>query len=163
MPGVDDADLRMTYCAFVVCALLDDWSCIDLPRAISYIHRCRVRTAPHPPPLYIPPHTDSARVVNRRTKADTDRHQMANHSADQHTAHSQRCTSHHKHNKVSSLQNGARRYAGSYRRKRQCSSGEALQDARTSCQMRVTGSGAVPRSPYAPLPYPSLPTYLTGP
>ena len=51
MPGVDDADLRMTYCAFVVCALLDDWSCIDLPRAISYIHRCRVRT---PSPLYIP-------------------------------------------------------------------------------------------------------------
>lgn len=41
MPGADDADLRMTYCAFVVCALLDDWSCIDLPRALSYIHRCR--------------------------------------------------------------------------------------------------------------------------
>lgn len=41
MPGADDADLRMTYCAFVVCALLGDWSCIDLPRAISYIHRCR--------------------------------------------------------------------------------------------------------------------------
>jgi Prenyltransferase and squalene oxidase repeat len=33
----------MTYCAFVVCALLDDWSCIDLPRALSYIQRCRVR------------------------------------------------------------------------------------------------------------------------
>jgi geranylgeranyl transferase type-1 subunit beta len=43
MPGADDADLRMTYCAFVVCALLGDWSCIDLPRALSYIHRCRVR------------------------------------------------------------------------------------------------------------------------
>ncbi len=49
MPGVDDADLRMTYCAFVVCALLDDWSCIDLSRALSYIHRCRVRI-PSPPP-----------------------------------------------------------------------------------------------------------------
>jgi len=42
-PGADDADLRMTYCAFVVCALLGDWSCIDLPRALSYIHCCRVR------------------------------------------------------------------------------------------------------------------------
>jgi len=41
IPGAGDADLRMTYCAFVVCALLDDWSCIDLPRALSYIHRCR--------------------------------------------------------------------------------------------------------------------------
>lgn len=41
MPGAGDADLRMTYCAFVVCALLDDWSCIDLARALSYIHRCR--------------------------------------------------------------------------------------------------------------------------
>ncbi|KAH8982280.1 terpenoid cyclases/Protein prenyltransferase [Lactarius akahatsu] len=40
-PGAGDADLRMTYCAFVVCALLDDWSCIDLARALSYIHRCR--------------------------------------------------------------------------------------------------------------------------
>lgn len=46
MPGEDDADLRMTYCAFVVCALLGDWSCIDVPRALSYIHRCRVRGLP---------------------------------------------------------------------------------------------------------------------
>jgi len=41
IPGAGDVDLRMTYCAFVVCALLDDWSCIDLPRALSYIQRCR--------------------------------------------------------------------------------------------------------------------------
>ncbi|KAH9983703.1 terpenoid cyclases/protein prenyltransferase alpha-alpha toroid [Russula compacta] len=41
MAGAGDADLRMTYCAFVVCALLGDWSCIDLPRALSYIQRCR--------------------------------------------------------------------------------------------------------------------------
>ncbi|KAH9990286.1 terpenoid cyclases/Protein prenyltransferase [Russula vinacea] len=41
IPGAGDADLRMTYCAFVVCALLGDWSCIDLPRALSYIQRCR--------------------------------------------------------------------------------------------------------------------------
>jgi hypothetical protein len=51
MPGADDADLRMMYCAFVVCALLGDWSCIDLPRALSYIHRCRVRV----PILFYPP------------------------------------------------------------------------------------------------------------
>ena len=44
VPGADDADLRMTYCAFVVCALLDDWSCIDLPRALLFIQRCRVRS-----------------------------------------------------------------------------------------------------------------------
>lgn len=48
MPGADDADLRMTYCAFVVCALLDDWSSIDLARALSYIHRCRVASPPLP-------------------------------------------------------------------------------------------------------------------
>ncbi|KAI0298124.1 terpenoid cyclases/Protein prenyltransferase [Multifurca ochricompacta] len=41
MPGGGDADLRMTYCAFVVCALLDDWSCIDLAHALKYIQRCR--------------------------------------------------------------------------------------------------------------------------
>ena len=55
MPGAGDADLRMTYCAFVVCALLGDWSCIDLPAALSYIQRCRVRVPlPHhsiPPPM----------------------------------------------------------------------------------------------------------------
>jgi len=53
MPGADDADLRMTYCAFVVCALLGDWTCIDLPRALSYIHRCRVRVS-HSPPSLLP-------------------------------------------------------------------------------------------------------------
>lgn len=55
MPGAGDADLRMTYCAFVVCTLLDDWSCIDLPRALSHIQRCRVRV-PHPLPFLPPPH-----------------------------------------------------------------------------------------------------------
>jgi hypothetical protein len=54
-PGAGDADLRMTYCAFIVCALLGDWSCVDIPRALSYIQRCRVRVylllpspLPHP-------------------------------------------------------------------------------------------------------------------
>src|SRR5260370_15832252 len=53
MPGADDADLRMTYCAFVICALLGDWSCIDLPRALSYIHRCRVRITIHLLPPFL--------------------------------------------------------------------------------------------------------------
>jgi len=43
IPDAGDADLRMSYCAFAICALLVDWSCIDLPRALSYIQRCRVR------------------------------------------------------------------------------------------------------------------------
>ena len=53
MPGAGDADLRMTYCAFVVCALLGDWSCIDLPRALSYIQRCRVRVCLFPSAFYV--------------------------------------------------------------------------------------------------------------
>jgi geranylgeranyl transferase type-1 subunit beta len=36
----------MTDCAFIICSLLDNWSCIDLPRALSYIQRCRVRVFP---------------------------------------------------------------------------------------------------------------------
>ena len=69
MPGVDDADLRMTYCAFVVCALLDDWSCIDLPRAISYIHRCRVR---HPPLPKLIPLNLLLRAADVRRRVRTD-------------------------------------------------------------------------------------------
>lgn len=53
-PGADDPDMRMTYCAFVLCALLEDWSCINLPRALSYIHRCRVRVPPFSPLLSFP-------------------------------------------------------------------------------------------------------------
>ncbi|KAI0258818.1 terpenoid cyclases/protein prenyltransferase alpha-alpha toroid [Gloeopeniophorella convolvens] len=40
-PGAGDADLRMSYCAFVVCALLCDWSAVDVPRALAYVRRCR--------------------------------------------------------------------------------------------------------------------------
>jgi hypothetical protein len=150
MPGADDADLRMTYCAFVVCALLDNWSCIDLPRALSYIHRCRVR-------LFLPPPSSSILMQYRRTKAGTDRRQMASRSADRHTAPSQLSTSHphlHHHsnsNNTSNLPNGARRYGGSYRPSRPCSSEAVLQGARTSYQMHVTDSGAAPRFPYVPL------------
>jgi len=50
MPGADDADLRMTYCAFVVCALLGDWSCIDLHYPTSTVVVC-VSPIRHPPPL----------------------------------------------------------------------------------------------------------------
>ena len=53
-PGADDPDMRMTYCAFVLCALLEDWSCIDLPRALSYIRRCRVRVPSHHSPPFSP-------------------------------------------------------------------------------------------------------------
>ncbi|KAI0035231.1 terpenoid cyclases/protein prenyltransferase alpha-alpha toroid [Vararia minispora EC-137] len=40
-PGADDADLRMCYCAFVVCSFLNDWSGMDVTRAVDYIRRCR--------------------------------------------------------------------------------------------------------------------------
>jgi hypothetical protein len=43
IPGAEDADLRVASCAF------------GLPRAISYIDRCHVRSPPLP--------TDSARVI----------------------------------------------------------------------------------------------------
>jgi geranylgeranyl transferase type-1 subunit beta len=42
-PGTRDSDLRMCYCAFVVCSLLNDWSGMDVDRAVAYIKRCRVR------------------------------------------------------------------------------------------------------------------------
>lgn len=38
-----EADLRTTYCAFVVSSLLDDWSGMDVECAITFIRRCRVR------------------------------------------------------------------------------------------------------------------------
>ncbi|KAI0694847.1 terpenoid cyclases/Protein prenyltransferase [Earliella scabrosa] len=40
LPSGGDSDLRMLYCAFVISNLLDDWSGIDLDRAIAYINRC---------------------------------------------------------------------------------------------------------------------------
>ncbi|THH17268.1 hypothetical protein EW146_g3509 [Bondarzewia mesenterica] len=42
-PGAGDADLRMSYCAFVICTLLDDWSSVDVERALAFISRCRPR------------------------------------------------------------------------------------------------------------------------
>ncbi|CCA74772.1 related to Type I protein geranylgeranyltransferase beta subunit [Serendipita indica DSM 11827] len=32
-PSSEEYDLRMTYCAFAICAMLDDWSAIDLDKA----------------------------------------------------------------------------------------------------------------------------------
>ena len=41
-PGSDERDLRMTYCAFSICAMLGDWSAINVERAIGFIQQCRV-------------------------------------------------------------------------------------------------------------------------
>ena len=61
----------MTYCAFVVCALLGDWSCIDLPRALSYIQRCRVRVSiPSPFPF---PSTKKTLIRNAHRVSDVRR------------------------------------------------------------------------------------------
>lgn len=38
-----DSDLRTTYCAFAVSSMLDDWSGMDVDRAIGFIAACRVR------------------------------------------------------------------------------------------------------------------------
>ena len=81
-----------------------------------------------------------------------DRRRMEKQLADRHIAHSQRYTSCRPptptHN-IYSPPSGARRYAGCCRRRHRRSSEAALRGARTSCQTRVMGSGAAPRSPYA--------------
>ncbi|TBU21837.1 terpenoid cyclases/Protein prenyltransferase [Dichomitus squalens] len=40
LPTGGESDLRMTYCAFVISSLLDDWSGIDLDHALAYIDKC---------------------------------------------------------------------------------------------------------------------------
>ena len=42
LPTGGESDLRMLYCAFVISSLLDDWSGIDLDRAIAYTQSCYV-------------------------------------------------------------------------------------------------------------------------
>lgn len=42
VPGEGDADLRMTYCAFAISKMMNDWSGVDVPRALLYIRSCRV-------------------------------------------------------------------------------------------------------------------------
>ena len=39
-PGQGEADLRTVYTAFVISSMLDDWSGIDVPKALEYISRC---------------------------------------------------------------------------------------------------------------------------
>lgn len=33
----------MLYCAFVISSMLDDWSGIDIDRAVAYVRNCYVR------------------------------------------------------------------------------------------------------------------------
>ena len=49
VPNEGESDMRLVYCAFVISALLDDWSAIDVPRAVAFVKRSRVRHAilPH--------------------------------------------------------------------------------------------------------------------
>lgn len=34
-------DLRFTYCAAAICHILDDWSCIDVDKAVEFIIKCQ--------------------------------------------------------------------------------------------------------------------------
>jgi geranylgeranyl transferase type-1 subunit beta len=36
-----ETDIRMAYCAFAICAMIDDWSPIDVHKAVEWIKRCR--------------------------------------------------------------------------------------------------------------------------
>jgi len=40
-PTGGDTDLRLTYCAFVICTLLNDWSGVDVGKALEFARRCR--------------------------------------------------------------------------------------------------------------------------
>ena len=40
-PTGGDTDLRLTYCAFVISTLLDDWSGVDVEKAVHFVRRCR--------------------------------------------------------------------------------------------------------------------------
>ena len=44
MPGEGDTDLRTLYCAFSISSMLDDWSGVNLHRALDFIAACRVRS-----------------------------------------------------------------------------------------------------------------------
>ena len=43
-PTGGDTDLRLTYCAFVICTLLNDWSGVNVEKALEFVRRCRVST-----------------------------------------------------------------------------------------------------------------------
>ncbi|KAI0783426.1 terpenoid cyclases/Protein prenyltransferase [Abortiporus biennis] len=40
LPNSGDSDLREVYCAFAISSMLDDWSGVDVDRAIQYTRRC---------------------------------------------------------------------------------------------------------------------------
>ncbi|KAF9649787.1 terpenoid cyclases/Protein prenyltransferase [Thelephora ganbajun] len=40
-PTGGDTDLRLTYCAFVVSTLLNDWSGVNVEKALEFVRRCR--------------------------------------------------------------------------------------------------------------------------
>ena len=46
-PTGGDAVLRLTYCAFVICTLLNDWSGINVEKALEFARRCRVSSPCH--------------------------------------------------------------------------------------------------------------------
>ena len=66
-----DTDLRLTYYAFVICALLNDWSGVNVEKGLEFVRRCRVgvRFRVFPP---------SSRF-SRPAKAVTAPHQDAKH------------------------------------------------------------------------------------
>ena len=43
VPGSNESDLRTLYCAFAISSMLDDWSGVNVPLAISFVSTCRVR------------------------------------------------------------------------------------------------------------------------
>lgn len=43
-PSSSEADLRPLYCAFAISSMINDWSGVDIDKAIAYIHTCEVRT-----------------------------------------------------------------------------------------------------------------------
>lgn len=70
-----DSDVRTTYCAFAISSMLDDWSGVDVERAISYISTCRVRTAPSLQLQF----TTNDLPLSRLTKAVTGSRHFVNH------------------------------------------------------------------------------------
>jgi prenyltransferase beta subunit len=43
VPGSNESDLRTLYCAFAISSMLNDWSGVDVPRALAFVATCRVR------------------------------------------------------------------------------------------------------------------------
>ncbi|KIM43086.1 hypothetical protein M413DRAFT_443899 [Hebeloma cylindrosporum] len=41
VPGSNESDLRTLYCAFAISSMLNDWSGVDVPRALAFVATCR--------------------------------------------------------------------------------------------------------------------------